>query len=114
MKKFFKGFVFAFRGIVVALRGQLNMKVHFAAALLVMVGGFYYRLQPWEWVAVVLSIGLVMALELLNTAIEDLVNLIHPEWNARAGRIKDLAAGAVLLAAVAALVVGLIVFIPKI
>jgi diacylglycerol kinase len=114
MQKFINGFVFAFRGIVVALCSQLNMKVHFAAAMLVIVGGIYYRLQPWEWVAVVLSIGLVMALELLNTAIEDLVNLIHPEWNVRAGRIKDLAAGAVLVGAVAALVVALIVFLPKI
>lgn len=108
-----KGFVFAFRGLISGLRSELNMKVHFAAAVLVTALGLYVGLKRWEWVAVALSIGLVMALELLNTAVEELVNLLSPEWNAKAGRIKDLAAGAVLVAAMAALVVGLVVFLPK-
>lgn len=108
-----KGFVFAFRGLVSGIRHEQNIKVHVAAVVVVSSMGFYVGLERWEWVAVLLSIGLVMGLEFLNTAIEELVNLISPKWNAQAGRIKDLAAGAVLIAALAALLVGLVVFLPK-
>ncbi len=113
MKKFMKGFVYAFRGLVKGVCEELNMMLHLVAAAVVTIVGLYVGLEQWEWVAVVLSMGLVLSLELLNTAVEGLVDMISPEWSEKAGRIKDFAAGAVLVAALAALVVGVLVFGPK-
>ncbi len=74
--------------------------------------GLYCGLARWEWVAVALSVGAVWGAELLNTAVEAVVDLVSPEYHPLAGRAKDVAAGAVLVVALAALVVGLLVFGP--
>jgi diacylglycerol kinase len=110
MKEFLKAFSYALKGIVAAFKSERNIKVHVVIAALTIAGGFYYRITATEWCAVSLCIGLVLAFELMNTAIEDLVDLVTQEWKPQAGKIKDAAAGAVLIASVAALVVGLIVF----
>jgi len=109
-----KRFVYAFRGIIAAFATQRNFRVHLPVVLAVTVAGFLFKLNPAEWVLILLAAGLVLSLELVNTAIESLVDLVSPGYDKKAGRIKDIAAGAVLVAAVVSVFIGLIVFLPKI
>ena len=78
------------------------------------MAGFFFEIHRIEWIAIIICIGVVIAAEAFNTAIERLVNLTSPEWNPIAGEAKDIAAGAVLICAVAAAIVGLVIFIPYI
>ena len=82
------------------------------AIAVVTAAGFYFGISRGEWIAVVLCFGMVLAAEGFNSAIERLVNLVSPGRNPLAGDIKDVAAGAVLVCAIAAAVVGLIIFLP--
>ncbi len=109
-----KRFVYAFKGILAAFKTQLNFRVHLLALLAVTTAGFLFKLNPVEWTLVLLAAGLVLSLELVNTAVESLVDLISPGYNEKAGRIKDIAAGAVLIAAVISVFIGFIVFLPKV
>lgn len=109
----FRSFGYAWKGIRSALRSERNFQFHLFTTLFVCLLGFILQLSTAEWVAIVLCIGLVLTAELLNTAIEKVVDLISPEWNEKAGCIKDIAAGAVLIASATALITGLIIFIPK-
>lgn len=109
-----KSFVHAWHGIAETVSKQHNFRIHLAATALVVIFGSIIGLSALEWLAITLSIGFVLSLEMVNTAIEYLVDLISPEYRQLAGKAKDVAAGAVLVAATTAMVVGLIVFIPKI
>jgi diacylglycerol kinase len=109
-----KSFKNALNGLVLAVRTQRNMKIHVMAAVLVLLAGFYLAFTITEWCLVVLAMGLVMGLEVLNTSIEELVNFVSPEKREEAKRIKDLAAGAVLIASLAALAIGLIILFNKV
>lgn len=102
----------AFRGIGAALRTELHLRLHAAATVAVVALGLWVGLSRWEWVAVALSIGAVWCTELLNTAVEAVVDLVSPQHHPLAGRAKDVAAGAVLAMALAALAVGLLIFVP--
>ncbi len=108
----FRSFKFAFKGIVVFIRDTHNAWIHLLAAVLVVSMGFYFSISSNEWLALVIVIGFVLVTEAINSAIELLVDLVSPDFNEKAGRIKDIAAGAVLLAAITAMVVGLIIFVP--
>ncbi len=110
MKRFIRSFSYAANGLWSVLREQRNFKIHLFIALLVISAGFYVELNRGEWMVITIVIGFVFAAELFNTAIEYIVNLISPEHQTAAGKIKDIAAGAVLLAAITALIVGVIVF----
>ena len=103
----------AFRGIGILVRTQANARIHAAAAVLAVGAGFWFRLSRGEWCAVIAAIGLVWAAEGVNTAIEAVVDLASPELHPLAGRAKDVAAGAVLCAALAALAIGLLIFGPR-
>jgi diacylglycerol kinase len=113
MRKFIRGFGYAFNGIWHAAATQLNFKVHLVAAVVAVCSGWALQISPAEWLWITLCIGIVLATELLNTAIEFLTDLVSPEYNKRAGLVKDMSAGAVLVIAVCALVIGLIIFVPK-
>lgn len=102
------------RGVWVALRGEFHMQAHAVATVVVVGLGFYYQLSSIEWALVALAIAGVWAAELFNTALEALTDLVSPGFHPLAGKAKDIAAGAVLLAAIGALVVGLLVFGPKV
>lgn len=108
-----KAFSCAWAGISYAFTSQRNLKIHLAFALLAVVLGFALRIDQAGWLAVVLCIALVMSLEIVNTAIESVVDLVSPEWHILAKRAKDCAAGAVYLAAFASLAVAAIVFVPR-
>jgi len=114
MQKFIKGFGYAFAGIGYALKTQLNFKVHCLATALVILLGWYFKLPAQDWFWIALACGFVMASELFNTAIEVLVDFVSPELHPKAKVIKDVSAAAVLIAAMTALAIGLIIFIPKI
>ncbi|WP_139925156.1 diacylglycerol kinase family protein [Hymenobacter sp. DG01] len=106
-------FGYAFRGVWAALRTEVHLWFHAAATVVVVGLGLYCGLARWEWVAVALAVGAVWCAELVNTAIEAVVNLVSPEYHPLAGRAKDVAAGAVLVMALAALAVGLLIFGPR-
>jgi len=91
----------------------MNFKIHITAIIAVLFTGWYIQLNSSEWLWIILAIGLVLVAELLNTAIELLVDLVSPEFNVQAGKVKDVAAGAVLVAAVISVCIGAIIFLPK-
>jgi diacylglycerol kinase len=107
---FFKSFTYAVKGIRASFHEQRNIKVQLLITAITLGAGFYFNISEWEWCAVLLTIGLVLSMEMVNTAIENLVDLVSKERSSLAGKIKDLAAGAVLMASVIAVIVGLIVF----
>lgn len=114
MRRRAASFGYAFRGVAAALRSEIHLQFHAVATVVVIGFGFYFRLSWLEWALVALAVGVVWGLELMNTAVEAVVNLVSPEYHPLAGRAKDVAAGAVLVGAVAALVVGLLVFGPRV
>jgi len=109
-----QSFKFAFTGIITAVKTQANIRIHLIAAILVSAMGFHFRISYEEWVLIILSIGFVVSAELFNSAIEFLTDLVSPEKNVLAGKVKDIAAGAVLISAISAAIVGLIIFLPKV
>ena len=113
MKKFLTSFVFAAKGIKSVFSSETNMKVHAAISVFVILMGFVFEISTVEWLACILCIGLVFTVEIFNTSIETLVDLISPQKNMLAGKTKDIAAGAVLVAAIMSVVVGIIIFLPK-
>lgn len=114
LKKRLNSFRYAIAGIVGMVGSQANARLHLLAAVLVTVAGCYFDLTRTEWCLVSLSIALVLAAEGFNTALEHLTDLVSPEHHPLAGKAKDVAAGAVLLAALGSAAVGLLVFLPKI
>ncbi len=107
-----RSFQYALAGGRVLLTGQPNARIHFVATMLVVIGALVVRVSRWEWALLILAIGLVWAMEALNTAIELLADEISIEPRLRLGQAKDVAAFGVLAAAVAAMLIGLFVFIP--
>lgn len=109
MNSFLKSFSYAFNGLKISLK-QRNMKIHITCAVLVIALGFYFKITTTEWCILLLCIGAVLTLEIINTAIEYLVDLVSPNYNELAGKVKDLAAGAVLIVAIIAAIIGCLVF----
>jgi diacylglycerol kinase (ATP) len=107
-----KSFVYAFRGIKHVLRTQHNAWLHALGAFVVMLMGFAFRITATEWCCLIICLTVVWTAEALNTALELLTDLVSPEFHPLAGKCKDVAAGAVLIAAVGAGLVGAIVFSP--
>jgi len=108
-----KSIGFACKGALLLLKTESSIQIQFAIALLVTIAGFYFDISSTEWILQILAIGLVMSVEGINTAIEEIADFIHPEHNTKIGFIKDVAAGAVFIAAVAAIVIGFIIYFPK-
>lgn len=108
-----RSFACAGAGIVHSVRAQRNVRIHAAATVLAVLLAATLRITAAEWTAILLAIGLVWAAELLNTAIEAVVDLVSPEDHELARIAKDTSSGAVLVAAAAALLVGIVVFAPK-
>lgn len=107
-----RSFVYAGRGVVHLLASQHNAWIHLGVAAAVIVAGLYCDLARWEWLWLILAIGLVLAAEAMNTAIEALADALCPEFNADVGRAKDVAAAAVLILSMTAALIGALVFLP--
>lgn len=114
LKKRIKSFQFAISGLKNCVRNEHNAWVHLLATIVVLVLGFVFQISLVEWMAIAIVVGMVWVAELLNTAIERFVDFIEPEWNSKVGLIKDYSAAAVLVVSIIAMVVGALVFIPKI
>ncbi|NBI17336.1 diacylglycerol kinase family protein [Neglecta sp. X4] len=112
-RRFFHSFRDAGRGIGSCLRTERNMRVHLGACVLVVLLAAWLGVGREEWACLLLAMGMVTAAEAVNTAIEGLCDFIEEGHNAQIGKIKDIAAGAVLLAAVFAAAVGAVVFLPR-
>lgn len=107
-------FGFAFKGLKNLLRYEHNAIIHLVATALVIVAGVWLKLQHWEWIVLCFAAGFVWVTEILNTCIERIMDYLSTEYDPRIGVIKDLAAGAVLVAAITAVIAGGFIFIPKI
>ena len=106
-------FKYAFEGIITTIKEERNMFIHFLIAIIVVITGIYVRLSLNEWLICLLLFALVFSLELINTAIENTVDLVTTKRNKKAKLAKDAAAGAVLIAAIFASIIGIIIFLPK-
>lgn len=111
-RRLFASFKFAWKGIILLLQNEQNAWIHFLASLLVILLGFYFSISTTEWIACIICIAMVFTAEGFNTAVENLVDLVSPDQHPLAGKVKDLAAGAVLIAAIGAAIVGCIIFLP--
>ena len=114
MKKFIKCFKYGFEGILTGIKEEQNMKIHIIIMILVIIFGIMLKINTTEWIICILLFGLVISMELMNTAIENTVNLITKEKNQQAKIAKDVAAGAVLASAIVSAIIGLMIFVPKI
>lgn len=108
-----KSIGFAFKGAFLLVKTEASIQIQFVIAIIMTLAGFYWNLSATEWALQCLAIGLVMAIEGLNTAVEKLSDFVHPQKHSKIGFIKDISAGAVFIAAVTAIVVGFIIYYPK-
>ena len=107
-----KSFYHAFLGIVATIKKERNIKIHLGFMIAVILCGIYFQLTKTEWLICMVLFGLVISLELVNTAIEAVVDLASPAYHELAKLAKDGAAGAVLVSAIASAIIGLAIFIP--
>ncbi len=108
-----KSVTYAIKGAIKLITTEHSIMVQFSIGIALTFAGFYFGISRTEWLFQTLAIGLVLSIEGLNTAVEKVADFIHPNYHERIGFIKDIAAGAVLFAAITAIIIGLIIYIPK-
>ena len=106
-------FRYAWKGVIYFITNERHAPIHLFCALLVIILGLILNLQNWEWIALLICISAVITAEMFNSALEKLTDLVSPDWNELAGKVKDMAAGAVLVSSILAAVIGLIILAPK-
>lgn len=109
-----RSFKYAFKGIRLMLKNQPNFYIQLTFALAALLLSYLLGLSRSEFLWIIISIGIVLSAEMVNTAIEKITDLVQPEYDEKAGQIKDIAAGAVLVLAITAAAIGLLIFIPRI
>ncbi|NIJ51855.1 diacylglycerol kinase family protein [Dyadobacter arcticus] len=112
--KALRSFRYAGVGIYNLFRYENNARIHFMACILVVIAGIFFQISSIEWALIVIQIALVLAAEAINTSIEKLADLVSPEYHPVIKIVKDTAAAAVLLLAISAVIIGVIIFIPKV
>ena len=113
-KRLINSFKYAIEGIISSFRTERNMKIHVLAMIIVIILSFVLKLDKMEWCFIIIEIISVISAELFNTAIETVVDMVSPERNSKAKLAKDIAAGAVLVVAMGAAIMGVMIFGPKI
>jgi diacylglycerol kinase len=108
-----KSFRYAINGIRLAGK-EPNFMIHIIIACFNVLCGFTFNISSTEWLAILITFSMVLSAEIVNTAIEKMVDFVSPDYHEKAGKIKDLAAGAVLITAIFAVIVGIVIFLPKI
>ncbi|WP_102026992.1 diacylglycerol kinase family protein [Salirhabdus sp. Marseille-P4669] len=108
------GLRYALNGIFLTFRTERNFRIHVAFKILVIIVGFFLELSKLEWGIIILCIALVLMAEMLNSALELLIDHLFPNVHPVAGKVKDIAAGSVLIAAICSAIIGFIIFVPKI
>lgn len=111
--KIVKSFKFAFAGIKEAFESEKNMKIHICIAITVIICALVLKFSAVEFAILILTIGLVLILELINTSLEEIVNIVSPEVQQKAKVAKDVAAAGVLVSAIVAILIGVFLFLPK-
>jgi len=114
IKERLQSFKYALKGIRLLFQSETNAKIHLAFTFLVIAGGVFFSVSMTEWCLLILAIAMVLCAEGMNTAIEFLTGLASPDFHDLAGKTKDVAAGAVLITAIGAAIVGCVIFLPKI
>ncbi len=114
IKKFFLSFTYAIKGLKYAYRNEQNLAFDIGMSILIVIAGFLFKVSISEWALLALTIGIVLSLELINTAIEAVVDLVTEDYHPLAKVAKDTSAAAVFICAIASVIVGLIIFLPKI
>ena len=114
IKKRFKSFTFAFNGLGILLKEEHNSRIHLIASVVAITAAILFKLNTFEWIAIIFSIGLVITVEIINTVIENVADFISPGKNEKIKKIKDLSAAAVLISSITAFITALIIFLPKI
>jgi diacylglycerol kinase len=114
IKKRLLSFTYAFNGLKILILEEHNARIHVVATIIALALGFILKISTFEWIAIIFAIGLVMAFEILNSAIENLANFVSSEKHEMIKKVKDLSAAAVLIAAITAFIIGIIIFLPKI
>lgn len=114
LKKRKNAFTFAFKGLRSFFIDEAHPKIHAVSAMTALVFAYWLNISALEWIAVILCIALVVGLEAVNSALEKLTDIVSPEFNESAGKVKDIAAGAVLIASITSGIIALIIFAPKI
>jgi len=104
---------FAVNGAVKLMMTEHSVMVQFSIGILMVLAGFYFEITSTEWMLQTLAMGMVLSIEGLNTAVEKIADFIHPDYSEKIGFIKDIAAGSVFFAALTAIAIGLIIYIPK-
>ncbi|MBY0145719.1 diacylglycerol kinase family protein [Neobacillus niacini] len=112
--RLWKSFAFAITGIKTALWSERNMRIHFVVSVLVILCAVFFSISKIEWLFILIAIGGIFSLELINTAIERVVDLITVEYHPLAKQAKDVAAGAVFIYAIMAVIIGILVFLPHV
>lgn len=107
-----RSFRHAFNGLKILFKEEYNSRIQLLAAIAVVIAGFVFNISPTEWIAIILAIGFVLAMEAINSAIEGLSDFVSPEKHVMIKKIKDLAAAGVLISAITALAIGWVVFLP--
>ncbi len=113
-KRVYNKFKNAINGLYIMIREERSLWVHFATAFIVIIFGFVFELNTTEWALIIFAIGLVIAMEIINTAIEYLVDIVVFEYNVKVKKVKDVAAMATLFSVLTAITIGALVFIPAI
>ncbi|MCG6187723.1 diacylglycerol kinase family protein [Maribellus maritimus] len=108
-----QSFVYAFRGLKIFAKEEHNFRIHLLATILVIVSGLFAQLSCFEWLALIFAIAFVIITEILNTAVENLADFVSPGQNEKIGKVKDIAAAAVLVAAIVAVTTGGFIFLPR-
>ena len=111
---FYKSVKYALEGILTCIQNERTIKIHMGMVCLVTIAGIIFSINQFEWIICILLFGFVIGLEMINTAIEAVVDLCSPQFHPLAKVAKDVSAGAVLVASIAAAIIGLLIFIPYI
>lgn len=114
LKNRIKGAKYAMKGAFILLKTESSIQAQFSIAIVLTIAGWYFDISATEWLFQILVIGMVMSIEGLNTAVEEIADFIHPDFHHKIGLIKDIAAGAVFIAALAGSIIELIIYLPKV
>lgn len=113
-RKRMESFKYAFNGLKIVFIEEHNIRIHLFVSLIVIVCGCIFEISIFEWVIICFAIGLVISLEIINSAIENLSDFVSPEFNQLIKKVKDLSAAAVLISAISSVIIGILIFAPKI
>lgn len=114
MKKIRNSFKYAIEGIWTSFKTERNMKIHIFIMILVIIAGIILKINKSEWIICIILFAIVIGSELFNTSIETIADMVMPEKNEKAKIAKDVSAGAVLVVAIGAAIIGLVIFVPRI